>query len=453
MALDPNTTLPGTGEIYAAIERTVEGVLAKVQRVAIEAADSPLCDAHGRLRVSNPTTLFDSKLVTADQDELFWHNSLESGTMAISAPTADKPYTDFTSTNVTAGERIRQTYQHFPYQPLKSQLIFITGVLELASGTKTGCDREMGYNTAANGVLLQSKAGTINLEIRSNDSGSPALNTVAQASWNLDNFDGGADAANPSGLTMDWTKGVILVIDFLWLSLGRVRVGFKIDGVVHYAHEFNHANSIAIPWTSTPNLPIRYRIVTTTSSGVCSMRCICSAVSSEGGVNDTGLETYHTTAGAAYTTDTENSIHGVLFLRRKATHIGGHMAIKKVSFLIETASEKLEWIIVHNPVVAGTALSWANDGNSGFQKAIGATDNKVTLNSTPPLLSLVIDGGHMTSDSGGFGTGSATVPVGSTLALGSQIDGTQEIVAFCVRPVSGVSAATLELGATVQMRE
>lgn len=448
MALDPNTTLPGTGDVYAATERAVAGVLAKLQHVLVNAGDGPSCDAFGRWRVSNPETLFDSKMIMADQQALFWQNSLEDGTMALSAPTANKPYTDFTSTDTTAGERIRQTYQHFTYHPGKSSLINMTGVLELASGTKTGCIREIGYNTADNGALLQSDAGTINLILRSKDTGSVVEEKIAQANWNLDNFDGGADAANPSGVTMDWTKGIILIIDFQWLSTGRVRMGFELAGVIHYAHEFSHANLIAIPWASTPNLPVRYRIITTTSSGVCSMRCICAVVISEGGTNDTGLVSHHSTEGAAYTTDAENSIHCVLAIRRKAAHIGGTTRVLKVNFLIESASEKLEWLLVHNPTVASTALSFSGETNNGFERAVGITANKVTLGAT----SLILDGGYLTSDTGGGAASEAGAFVKNTLSLGSQIDGTQDIVALCIRPVSGVSIATLKAGMTMQMQ-
>ena len=446
--MSANTILPGTGDLYAATERTVAGVLAKLQHVLVNGGDGPSCDAFGRWRVSEPETIFDSKLIMADQQALFWQNSLESGSMALSAPTLDKPYTDFTSTDTTAGERIRQTYQHFPYQPGKSQLVNMTGVLELASGTKTGCVREMGYYTAANGVFLQSNAGTINLVTRTSDSGSPVDTSIAQASWNLDNFNGGAEAANPSGILMDWTKTIILVIDFQWLSVGRVRIGFEIAGVIHYAHEFLHANTVAIPWASTPNLPVRYRIVTTTSSGVCSMRCICAAVMSEGGTNDTGLISYHSTEGAAYTTDTENSIHCVLALRRKATHIGGQTRVKDVSFLVETASETLEWLLIHNPTVASTALSFSDEDSNGFQRAVGITANKVTIGST----GLIMGGGYITSGSGGGAALDHIFDIKNTLSLGSQIDGTQDVVALCIRPVSGNPVATLEASITMQMQ-
>ena len=447
MVLVPNTVLPGTGERYAATERTVGNELAKHQHVLMGALDGPSIDAFGRWRTSEPETLFDSKLITADQQPLFWENSLQSGTMAISTPTLNKPYTDFTSTNITAGERIRQTFQHFNYQPGKSSQILMTGVLELASGVKTGCIREMGYNTAENGLLLQSNAGVINLILRSNDAGSVAEEVTAQANWNLDNFSGNADKDNPSGILMDWTKQTILVADFEWLSGGRVRMGFEIAGIICYAHEFLHSNLVSIPWASTPNLPVRYRIVTTTDSGICSMRCICAAVISEGGTGDTGLVTHHSTEGAAYTTDTENLIHFVLGLRRKTNFLGGTTRLQKVNFLIETATETLEWLLIHNPVVAGTTLSFSDETNSGFQRAVGATNNKVTLGAT----SLILDGGYITSDSGGAAAAEFSAAVKNTLSLGSKIDGTQDIIALCIRPVSGAAAATFEAGMTVQM--
>lgn len=124
------------------------------------------------------------------------------------------------------------------------------------------------------------------------------------------------------------------------------------------------------------------------------------------------------------------------------------MKVAKISLLVETATERLEWLIIHNPTVAGTALSFGAELNSGFERAVGATNNKVTLGAT----GVIVDGGHVTSGSGGGAATSVSVDVKSTLGLGSQIDGTQDIVALCVRPVSGVSTMTLEAGMTVQMR-
>ena len=70
-------------------------------RTRIEAGDSPTIDAFGRLRVSNPKTLFDSKQIFSDPDildsaekyPLFYDNQEVSG--------------GGTSNTVTGGTRIQ----------------------------------------------------------------------------------------------------------------------------------------------------------------------------------------------------------------------------------------------------------------------------------------------------------------------------------------------------------
>lgn len=333
--MSDNTVLPGVGETYASADRG--GV--KFQKVLIQPFDSANCDAFGRFRTSEPKTIFESKLLHGDGQALFWDESLESGTMATTGPTAAKPFIDFTSTNVTAGKRTRQTFQHFNYQPGKSILVTMTGILELASGVKTGCERRIGYFNDDNGAFFESDAGTIGVTVRTNDTGSPVDTTVAQASWNIDTMDGGADAANPSGLTLDAAKAQIFIIDFQWLSVGRVRFGFEINGILHYVHEHNTANTSTVPWSSTPNLPLRYQIITTTSSGVCSMRVICAAVISEGGADvAAGIVRHKGTAGAGVTTDAENIIFAVVGLKLKSTHLGAKIQILKAIMQVHTAT-------------------------------------------------------------------------------------------------------------------
>lgn len=436
MALDPNTTLPGTGEVYASTERAVGGVLAKHQHVLINTMDGPSCDAFGRFRVSDPATIFSSKLLHADNQALFWDEDLISGTMATSGPTAAKPFIDFTSTNVTAGKRTRQTFQRINYQPGKGQLILMTGVLELASGVKTGCVREIGAFDDDNGAFFESDAGTIGVTIRTNDTGSPVDTTVAQASWNLDTMDGDADAGNPSGLTLDVTKAQIFVIDFQWLSVGRVRFGFQIGGALCYVHEHLTGNTATIPWCSTPNLPLRYQITTTTSSGVCSMRCICASVSSEGGADPGGIVRYRSTSGAAVTTNAENTIFALVGARLKSTHLGVVLDFLEASVQIHTASETAEWLLIFNPTVAGT-FTYGDLTNSAVQTALGATANTVTGGT-------IIAGGYLETGSGGSGWGSGGGSLDTTQHLGADIAGVVDEIVLCIRPIGGVSAMDAE---------
>ena len=441
--MSDNTTLPGTGEVYAAEDRG--GV--KFQKVLIGAFDGPAVDAFGRWRTSEPNTLFDSKLLHADSQDLFWDEELESGTMATSGPTAARPFIDFTSSNTTAGLRTRQTFQRFNYQPGKSQLIKMTGVLELASGVKTGCERRIGPFDNDNGLFFTSNAGTIQVVRRTNDTGSAVDVPIDQADWNIDTLDGGGDAANPSGITADWTKVQQFVYEFEWLSAGGVRMGLVINNVIWYVHQFPTANILTIPWCSTPNLPLRYQIITTTSSGVCSMRCICAAVISEGGINERGPIRYRSTEGAVLTTDVENELFCLIALRLKSTHLGAHIRVVDVQIQIQSATETLEWVLLHgtknDAITVGGSLTYGDLANSALQTALGATANDLSGGTQ-------VGGGFLETGNNAQGAASGGGIVPSTLTLGAAIDGTRSELMLAVRPNGGVSAMDVEGSITVQ---
>ncbi len=423
---------------YMCLDATTGAAIWRLITLA-EVFDDMSPDAFGRLRVSNPQTLFDSKLLGIDDQPLFWDEQLESGGgISASTPSAAKPYIDFTSSNTTAGVFTRQTFRRFNYQPGKSLLILMTGVLELASGTKTGCERRLGYFDDDNGAYFESDAGTIGVTTRTNDTSSPVDTTVAQTSWNLDNLDGDNDAANPSGITADWTKIQIFVIDFQWLSAGRVRFGVEIAGKLIYVHEVLTANTSTTPWTSTPCLPIRYQMITTTSSGVCSMRCVCAAVISEGGTDNIGVIRHKGTAGTAVTTVAENTLYAIVGIRLKTTHTGTWIEVINAELQTQTASEFLEWIVIFNPTVAGT-FTYSGITNSSVEAALGTGSNTVTGGTH-------MGGGYLQSGtpSGGRG-GRGGNTISNALTLGVAIDGTtQDTIVLCVRPIGGVDAADVE---------
>lgn len=428
-----NSTLPGTGDVYASDDRG--GV--KFQKVLVEALNGPSVDAFGRFRVSSPTTIFESKLLGGDDAPLLWDEALESGGgITATTPTAAKPYIDLVSTNVTAGKFTRQTFRRFHYQPGKSHLILMTGVLELASGVTTGCERRIGYFDDDNGAFFESDAGIIGVTLRTNDSGTPVDETFTQANWNLDNLDGDDDAANPSGITVDWTKAQIFVIDFQWLSIGRVRFGIEIAGQIVYVHQDLHANVIAIPWASTPNLPLRYQIITTTSSGVCSLRVICATVVVEGGTDNVGLVHHVGTAGAEVISAAENTLYALVGLRLKSTHLGATITILQTLIQIQTASEFIEWLLLFNPTVAGTFI-YSNQANSAVQRALGAAANTVTGGTH-------MGGGYAETGNNAAGGGSGGATLFSEQALGAAIDGTVDEIVLAFRPIGGVSVVSVE---------
>lgn len=412
-----------------------------VEDVNIAFQDSPAVDAFGRLRVSNPITIFNTKLLGADDAPLFWDEKLESGAgITATTPTADKPYIDLVSSNTTAGLFTRQTFRRFNYQPGKSQLILMTGILELASGTKTGCERRIGAFDDDNGAFFESDAGVFGVTVRTSDSGSPVDTTFTKANWNIDKMDGNG----PSGNTVDFTKLQIFVIDWQWLSAGRVRFGLEMNGHIDYVHEVLAANVLTIPWSATPNLPLRYQIVTTIDSGICSMREVCAAVISEGGSEDVGIVHHRGTAGAAVTSAVEDTLYAIIGIRLKTSHLGATVRILKAKIQIQTASEFIEWLVIFNPTVADT-FTYGDLSNSAVQFALGVTANTVTGGTH-------MDGGYAETGGGNSGGAGGADELKTQLELGAAIDGTRDEVVLAFRPIGGVSAADVE-GALVWLEQ
>lgn len=242
--------------------------------------DGPSIDAFGRVRVSNPFTEFDSHFEYDRQDTRWLHSA--TGTATATHLPNESSVKMVLGTLPGALVR-RNTRTRFRYQPGKSLQIFETFCF---NGGKIGVSQRVGYFDTQNGIFLELDGETVNLVRRTYTSGSVVDNKVAQASWNIDAMGG----AGPSGKTIDWTKTQILVIDLEWLGVGRVRVGFNIDGATYYVHQFLNANTLDVVYMTTANLPLTYEMENSiTASTSTSMIQICSTVVSEGGFNPQGF--------------------------------------------------------------------------------------------------------------------------------------------------------------------
>lgn len=280
------------------------------------------------------------------------------------------------SATPTGGFARMQSYEHIRYQPLKSQLIAIT--LNFHGG-QANVIKHAGYSDGENGIELLLNGVTPQFRILSN-----TLNgdqTVSQDSWNLDKLDG----TGPSGDTLDLTKTQIVIIDFQALYVGRVRVGFDIDGEILYVHEFNHANEVEIPYFQTANLPLRVGMETT-ATVTDSMRFICSAVASEGGVDESigfGFFTEATvTAGSG--TDTH-----ILSIQPDTTFNGitNRSMIELTSVeLFVAGNNPIIWKLCIGQDLTAPTITDVNPTYSAVDKVTG------TLNGTPAI---IIRGGYV----------------------------------------------------------
>lgn len=391
-----------------------------ISSVKIETLDSQSMDAGGRWRVSSPQTIFDSKQIF-DNEPLLWDEELVLGSGITASHSIDSANTRIVSTDNVAGHFIRQTFMRFNYQPGKSQLVLLSGVIQ-SGGGGPGVFRGLGLSDDQNGMFFADREGIINVGLRTNASGTPVDSLIPQSEWNLDRMNG----SGASGVIADFSKAQIFVIDFEWLGVGRVRMGLVIDGITVYVHQFVHANIASSVYMSAPNLPIRCELITTGASPATSIELICATVMSEGGNDDIGLLRYASTENVDIDAMTPNVIYSVLGIRLKFDHIAATVNIVKSSISELKGAKNLEWMLVLNPTIAGTP-AWTDQTNSSLQTFVAVAANTITGGT-------IIDGGYFSSDKKG-GSGSEDIKNG--LRLGAAIDGTVDEIVLVVRPING----------------
>lgn len=396
----------------------ITGTNLRTKRALDVAVQNFNADAFGRFRVSNLQTLFDSKQIK-DALPLFWDDQEVSGGGTSSTHSTAQASSTLSVSATTAGKRVRQTFQRFNYEPGKSQLIVLTGVL---GSQPTDVEASMGFFDDNNGIFLKNTAGITSIVKRTSISGSVVDVPALQTAWNLDVMDGSGDQeTNPSGIQLDFDKTQIFFIDFEWLGVGRVRCGFFVDGVPIYVHEFNHANTLATVYMSTPNLPLRYEIAAGgTNPTAASIVHICSSVATEGGTQSNGV-LRHKDSGTL-TTLAAGTVYAVLGIRLKTTHLDIVTKIENISALATSQNDKAHWELRFNPTVAGT-FTYNDETNSAVQIATGANTNTVTGGTE-------IDGGYFTD------TAPVVTTVPNALRLGSAIDGTRDTIVLCCRPIT-----------------
>lgn len=287
-------------------------------------------DAFGRFRVSNPTQVFDSQQVLNNDPHFMMETETAGGT---ATRRADESSTRLACTSASGDKVTRESKNYIPYQPGKSQRIFATFVM---SAQVTANEKRVGYFDDEDGIFFEQHATGVRFVRRTNTSGSAVDNEVEQASWNLDTLDG----SGPSGVTLDETTTQILAIDLAWLGVGDVRVGFVIDGITRYVHQFNNTNTIATVYMTQSSLPLRWEIENTgTSSGTPYIDAICGGVQSEGGVEVTGIPHSYSTARVSATRVTVNSaIRAAVLSVRFSSAANARALLLPKGFAISTGS-------------------------------------------------------------------------------------------------------------------
>ncbi len=373
-------------------------------------------DAFGRLRVSNPLTIFDSKNIMS-KNSLFDESTANGGTVTY---TANKSTVNLNVTEAANSKTIRQSKRVMSYQPGKSLLIFNTFVMN----TQTeNLKQKVGLFDANNGIFFQDTGTGYQIVRRTYTSGAAVDTEVNQSSWNGDKLNG----SGPSGFTLSADKSNILFIDIEWLGVGSVRVGFVINGQLITAHTFNNANSLTTVYMQTANLPIRYEIerTGTLTAGTYTLQQICSSCISEGGYSPEGVQqmigTTQINAGVNLTT--ANTYYNIATIRIKSGRPYA-VIVPAGTDVLNISNNDFEWGLFFN-ATPSSAFSYTS-----FSDNVEYDLTTVDLTSTGTRVA----GGYLGGKTAPFNLGGDFIAFSNQ--LGQTISGTSDTLTLGVRPGS-----------------
>ena len=342
-----------------------EGIDDLNKNIGTESVGPMANDAFGRLRVSNPLTLFDSS--HRYRDNGLWATSTASGGAAVFS--ANEGLVNLNVNDTSGSQVLRETYKVFSYQPGKSLLVLTTFVMAPA---QTNLRQRVGYFGTQNGIYIQLNNSTLSFVERSLVTGVVTESVINQSSWNVDKMDG----TGPSGVILDITKAQILFADIEWLGEGTVRLGFVIDGNFILCHRFNHANLITSTYITTASLPLRYEIANTGATlNSSTLKQVCSTVISEGGYELRGAQqAVGTPITAPRTFAVAGTYYPITALRLKTTALDAVVIITAASILGLGNGKNYAWRIVQSGTITGG--SWLTAGpNSSVEYNLTGTSS------------------------------------------------------------------------------
>lgn len=357
-------------------------------------------DAFDRVRVSEPQTLFSSHFQNGEIESLRW-SEFGSGT-GIYVPSES-------CINITcnASERlVRQSNLYVPYQPGKSSLGILTGVL--TNKFANSCISKIGIfddatdktspslkDRGGDGHFFQLVGDKLSVVQRKTITVSPYQSDfiVNQEFWNLDKLDGKGD----SNFTLNPLKSNIFVIEREWLGVGRVRMGIFFDGSPIWCHQFINGNTKDTTYMKRASLPVRYELNNASSSDNCVMKQICSTISSEGGFSSTGRVNSFSNPIPGKSVST--SFVPLISIRLNSEYSRGIILPTEIS-AINTATSTMQIVLLLNPVLTGASFtpivdSFADVDTSATSLTGGttlATQTAINQNQAKTSIDLSING-------------------------------------------------------------
>ena len=368
-------------------------------------------DAFGRMRVSEPFTLFDSQNLYINGGQ-FSNGTATGGTYTY---VTNESSHNMAVTAANGSSVITQARFTQAYQPGKS-LLFMGSFC--FADRAVGCRQRVGYFTDKNGVYFEADGEDLYLVIRSSATGVVVEERIAQTSWNGDTLKTGA-APNPSGINLNPELTQIFWCDIEWLGVGNVRAGFVINGEFIVCHRFQHANQAGntTVYMTSATLNPRYEITNTANTaGARTMKQICSTVISEGGFSPSTKVQYVTNNTNVTRISSANTLVALASIRLNPAYPDAVVLPSQIGLLLLDVRYG-EFQLVQGANIGN--VTWSNVPNSVVQTV--KTSNVITDGT------VVYQGLSSSRDEVNIGE-----DVAKRLQLARDVNGNTESLTLCV---------------------
>lgn len=381
---------------------------------SVKYSDSPNLDAFGRLRVSQITSLLEVTHVYDKRPEIV--DEVTGGTVISSADTINaKVVMSGTGANSYV---IRQTFQSAVYQPGKSQIMEASfSNFQLQSnvvkrvGTFTTSTAST-YNANMDGFFLESNGITNKISFQVWKSGT--------LTYSADTSDWDSSEVNPS--TIDWTKTNLMLVDYQWLGVGRIRFGMVLSGLTYYFYENYAVNNLSNVYMSSASKPIRYELKTSGGTGMFDM--ICSQVSMEGSLNEliNTLGVIGPTSGTTFST--VNTKYAFLGIKMNTGYENISPLLRQID-IINTSNDDYFCTVEIAPTISG---SYSFSATTEPEVLYSVGNGSQTISTSGRII------GAFVGESGTSAKSSFQL-IDSQLVPGKKLNGSAQELWICVTPL------------------
>lgn len=369
--------------------------------------DSGNLNALGILRTSKSEIIFNRSERFNLEEDIYFTSTLASD--ATITHDADKCVRALTVTSTVGSKAVRQTRRYFRYIKGKPQYIFISSN---PNGLVAGITKRFGHYDSDNGVFISLEGLTPKIILRSKTSGS-----VVDTEYPLSVWDDKLDGTGFSGITIDWSKNNLFIIDYAWLGAADIRFSVYHNGKPRVFHTIKTANTIETSWSQSAILPLRFEIENTASIIGSTLELSCYSIQTDDGEVVAGSIKNDSTGVTSLSVGTTEI---VAFAIRLNTAFKGNIKPLVTQLFMPSGNSTIYFRVILNPVL--TTAVWSDVPNSIAQRLVSVAS--------------FTGGYHLDSGYIAVGPTSTNQELLSDVELGRDLAGNGDTLAIVARTLS-----------------